>query len=289
MADTSWNNGGVAPTGPRRSWLKWGLVGLAVVLGFPLLMTLTFGSLALRHRAKLWPAVRAIHARLQTDEGAKDLFSKNPALANTYVNDQDFVDVVRAWRAKVGDLPSLEPPEGPTYSPNSDPGGVSAAIQGSGGAWMRVDIRGGRLAGPVEGEGITRLYFAEDRKGLREARRKATALRTGREWENYRKVMLRCSDDSQAAALYRQEPGLRANYPSESAFLEAAKALRPAIAKLPVALRDDASEFGIRNYHTPFTNSHVLIFLCADGQELRAIWKNGQLSKVELRPANSHG
>lgn len=289
MPDTSWNNGGAARTGPRRPWLKWGLAGIGVVLGFPLLMTLTFGSLALRHRAKLWPAVRAIHARLQTDEGAKDLFSKNPALANTYANDQDFVDLVRAWRAKVGELPAQEPLEGPTYSPDSDPGGVSAAIQGSGGAWMRVDIKGGRMAGPVEGEGITRLYFAEDRKGLREARRKATALQAGREWENYRKVMLRCSDDSQAAALYRQEPGLRANYSGESAFLEATKALRPAIEKLPVALRNDANEFGIRNYRTPFMHSHVLIFLCADGQELRAIWKNDQLSKVELRPANGRG
>ncbi len=288
MPETSWNNGGVAPTGSRRPWLKWGLAGIAVVLGFPLLMTLTFGSLALRHRAKLWPVVRAIHARLQTDEGAKDLFSKNPALANTYANDQDFVGVVRAWRAKVGELPSLEPPEGPAYSPDSDPGGVGAAIQGSGGAWMRVDIRGGGMAGSVEGEGITRLYFAEDRKGLREARRKATAQKAGREWETFRKVMLRCSDDGQAAALYRQEPGLRAAYPSESAFLEATRALRPAIAKLPATLRDDAKEFGIRNYRTPFMQSHVLIFLCPDGQELRAIWKNDQLSKVGLRPAHGH-
>ncbi len=289
MPETSWNNGGVAPTGPRRPWLKWGLAGIAMVLGFPLLMTLTFGSLALRNRAKLWPAVRQIHARLQTDEGAKDLFSKNPALADAYVNDQDFLDVVRAWRSKVGELPSQEPSEGPSYSPNSDPGGVSAAVQGSGGAWMRVDIRGGRPAGPVEGEGITRLYFAEDKKGFREARRKAAALQARREWENFRKVMLECSDDSQAAALYHQEPGLRVNYPSESAFLEATKALRPAIAKLPAKLQDDAKEFGIQNYRTPFMHSHVLVFLCPEGQELRAIWKNDQLSKVELRPANGRG
>jgi len=288
MRDASWDNGGEARAGHSRPWLKWALIGVGLMVGVPLLMTATFGSLALRHRAQVWPAVRTVHARLQTDEGAKDLFVKNPALSNAYANDQDFLDTVRDWRAKVGDLSAQEPPEGPTYLPDSDPGGVGAAIQGTGGAWMRVDIQGGTLGGPIQGEGITRIYFGEDKKALRNARRKANVLKARREWDDFRKVMLRCSDDSQAADLYRQEPSLHVKYPSESAFLESLKALRPAIAKLPITLRDD-SKFGVRNYRTPFTHSHVLIFLNTDGQELVATWKSGQLSNLELRQARRHG
>ncbi len=251
-------------------------------------MAATFGSLALRHRAKLWPAVRAIHARLQTDEGAKDLFAKNPALSDSYANDQDFIETVRDWRARVGDLPAQEPAEGPTYSPDSDPDGISAAIQGAGGAWMRVEVQGGTLGEPVQGEGITRLYFGEDKKALRSARKKANALKTRREWEDFRKVMLQCADDGQAASLYRQEPGLHARFPTEPAFLQSMRALRPAIAKLPVTPRDD-SEFGVQTYRSPFTHIHVLVFPDADGLELRATWKNDQLSNLELRPRTHRG
>ena len=287
MRDTSWDNGGAAHRGSRKPWLKWMLVGIGVVVGLPIMMTAAFGSLALRHRAQLWPALRTVHARLQTDEGAKDLFAKNPALADLYANDQDFLDTVRNWRSKVGALPAQEPPDGPTYSPDADPGEATASIQGAGGAWMMVNIHGGTLAGPIQGEGITRIFFGDDKKALRIARKKASAFKAQREWEDFRKVMLQCGDDSSAMALYRREPGLHARYPSESAFLDSVKALRPAIAKLPITLRDD-SKFGVRNYRTPFTHSHVLIFLNTDGQELVATWKSGQLNDLEMRPSSRH-
>lgn len=289
MPDTSWDNGGAATRSPRRPWLKWALLGIGFVFVLPLLMTATFGGLALRHRAQLWPVVRTVHARLQSDQGAKDLFTKNPELANTYMNEQDFLDTVRAWRGKLGDLPSNEPAEGPTYSSDADPGGVSAAIQGTGGAWLRVEIRGGTLAGPIEGEGITRLFFGEDKKALRAARKNANALRTQREWEGFRKLMLDCGDDGKAADLYRREPGLHAHYPNERAFLESVQPLRPAIAKLPVTLREDGGEFAVRTYRTPFSHSRVASFLFADGRELRATWESGQLSKLELRQSNHRG
>ncbi len=264
------------------------LVGIGVAFGLPLLMTATFGGLALRHRAKLWPAVRAVHARLQTDEGARDLFAKNPALANTFANDQDFLDTVRNWRPKVGDLPTQEPSEGPTYSPDSDPGGAGAAIQGAGGAWMRVDILGGTLGGPIQGEGITRIFFGEDKKALRIARKKANVVKTQRDWEDFRKVMLQCADDTKAGALYRHEPGLQANFRSESDFLERTKAMRPAIAQLPVALREDGHEFSVRNRRTPFSHSRILIFTDTEGRWLVATWKSDQLGNLELRARNRH-
>lgn len=256
------------------------------MVGLPLLMTASIGGLALRHRAQLWPVVRTVHARLQTDEGVKDLFAKNPALADAYASDQDFLDTVRAWRAKVGDVPVQEPSEGPTYSPDADPGEAAASVQGSGGAWMRVEIRGGDLAGPIQGEGIVRIFFGEDRKALRTARKNANALKKQREWEDFRKLMLRCGEDREALALYGQEPGLRAHYPSEGAFLESMKTLRPALGKLPVNPVEGAQEFSIHRYQSPFTRSRILTFRDSDGQELVATWKSGQLSNLELRPAS---
>ena len=286
MRDTSWDNGGTAHRGSRKPWLKWMLVGIGVVVGLPIMMTATFGSLALRHRAKLWPALRAVHARLQTDESTKDLFAKNPELANSYANEQDFLDTVRIWRVKVGDLPIQEPPEGPAYSPNANPGEAAASIQGAAGAWMMVDIRGGTLGGPVQGEGVVRIFFGEDKKALRTARKNANIFKLQQDWNNFRNLMLQCGDDSSALTLYRREPGLHTRYPSESAFLETAKAMRPALARLPATPLDGAREFNIHNIHSPFTHSRVLTFTDPDGQELVATWKSDQLSNLESRASS---
>lgn len=289
MRDNSWDNGGAARQGSRKPWLKWMLAGIGFTIGLPLLITAVIGSLALSNRSKVWPAVRSIHARLQTDAGARDLFVKNPALADLYANDQEFVDTVREWRPKVGDLPAQEPPRGPAYAPDVNPGEAAASVQGNGGAWMRVDIRGGALAGPVEGEGSVRIFFGEDKRALRSARRKASASKMRGEWGAFRGLMLQCADDAGAAALYRGERGLHARYPSEAVFLDAVRRMRPAIAELPPAPREDANEFGVRTFHTPFRHSRNLVFRGRDGQELVATWKSGKLSDLELRPARSHG
>ncbi|MBL0313594.1 MAG: hypothetical protein IPP78_12960 [Holophagaceae bacterium] len=288
MRDSSWDNTGVARQGSRRPWLKWALVGIGVVFGLPILMTATIGSLALRHRAQVWPAVCAVHARLQTDEGARDLFVKNPALANIYASDQDFLDTVRTWRTRVGDLPPHEPPEGPTYSPDSDPGEAAASIQGLGGAWMLVNIRGGAFAGPIQGEGIDRIFFGEDKKALRTARKNANAIKKLREWDNFRKLMLQCGDDTNAMALYRREPGLRSRYPSETGFLESMKALRPTLGTLPAKPLEGAHEFSIHTFQSPFRRSRIMTFRGEDGQELAATWTDDQLDNLELRPSNRH-
>ena len=285
MPDNSWDNGGVVHRGPRKPWLKWMFLGLGLAVGIPLLMTATIGGLALRHRAQLWPAVRTVHARLQTDEGAKDLFAKNPDLANMYASEQDFLDTVRHWRPKVGDLPLQEPSEGPTYSPDADPDRAAASLQGLGGAWMMVDIRGGEFAGPIEGEGIRRIAFGEDKKALRKARKQASAFKTQREWEEFRKLLLECGDDRTATELYHREPGLHARYPNESSFLDSVKGLRPALAKLPATPREDGHEFSIHSFHSPFAHSRVMTYMDTDGQRLVATWKNDRLSNLELHPS----
>ncbi len=257
-----------------------------MVFGVPILMTVAFGSLTMRNRAQLWPVIRSIHARLQTDESAKDLFAKNPALANSYTNEKDFLDTVQAWRSKVGELPVQEPPRGPTYLPGSDPGGTGASVQGAGGAWMRVDIRAGAFGEPVQSEGIIRIFFGEDKKALRAARQKSNNVGTQHKWEDFRKVLLQCADDASAAALYRKEPGLHTRFPTEAAFLESLTTLRPVLVKLPLSLEEGAHEFSIHNIHSPFRNSRVSTFRTSNGQELVVTWKDGQLSVLELRPPN---
>ena len=153
---------------------------------------------------------------------------------------------------------------------------------------MMVDIRGGALAANIQGEGISRIFFGEDKKALRAARKNANAFKKQRDWEAFRNLLIQCGDDTNALALYRREPGLHARYPSETAFLEATKVLRPALAKVPATPRDGAGEFSIHNFHSPFTNSRVLTFTDSDGQKLLATWNSEQLSNLELRPSNRH-
>ncbi len=288
MRDASWDSGEAVRQGGRKPWLKWLLLTGGVTLSLSLVIGGSLGSLAFRHRSQLWPAVRNIHSRLQSDEGARELFKKNPALAETYAHEQDFVATVRDWRAKVGGLPVQEPAESPTYSPNADPGEVSASIKGSGGAWMMVEIQGGALAGPIEGEGINHIFFGADEKALESAREKAGEHGAERAWEEFREVMLRCNDDLKAAELYRVEFGLHATYPSETAFLDSVRKLRPVIANLPATNQKGLHEFSIHSYQTPFANNRVLSFRSTDGQRLVATWKGGQLNNVELRPAHNH-
>ncbi len=289
MRDAGWDNGEAVRRSGRHPWLKWLLLTGGMFVSVSLVLGGSLGSLAFRHRTQLWSAVRTIHSRLQSDDGARDLFKKNPALAELYANDQQFVDTVRDWRPRIGDLPAQEPAEGSTYSPNADPGEASASIKGAGGAWMTVNIEGGPLAGPVEGEGITRILFGEDEKALEAAREKAGSLETRRDWEEFRKVMLQCGDDTKAAELYRKEPGLRAAYHSESAFLEAAKAWRPTIEGLPSTKQNDAHDFSIYRNETPFGRTKVLTFKNAKGEHLTARWRDGHLSGLELRAPGKAG
>ncbi len=289
MRDGGWSNGDSPPPGHHRTWLKWVLGGAGLAIAIPLLIGGTIGSMALRNRARIWPAVRTIHTRLQTDEGARDLFLKNPALADTYADSQTFVETARDWRDKIGALPVQQPSEGPSYQLRYEPDEAGAAIQGLGGAWMSVDIQGGTLAGPIRGEGLTHLLFGVDEKGLEAAREAANTFRTQHEWNDFRNLMLQCGDDRLAAKLYAKEPGLQATYRSQSAFLEHLRTLRLGLAGLPVERRDGAHDFSIQTIQSPLGHTRKLAYQRPDGQLLVAIWGDGQLTRVELRLAANPG
>lgn len=286
MRSSSWNDEGPVQGTPRRgSWIKWLVIGVLVVFGLPALIGGAFAALAVSHHAKVWPAVQAVHARLQTDAGARDLFRKNPSLAGAYGGEEAFLDTVRAWRGKVGALPAQEPREGAGYDLSLEPEGAGVQVQGAGGAWMQVDIVGGPLAGPEEGEGVVRLFFAEDEKGLHAADAGARERRNARARADFRRIFEACADDARALALYRREPGLQDSYRSEGAFLEHLKSLRPAIAALLAAPEGKEGSFHQERKESPLGLT-VVITLTPDqgkdqGQALSATWHNDRLTRLE--------
>jgi hypothetical protein len=260
--------------------LKWLAIGAGALIGIPLIMGLAFGGLALSHRARLWPAVRQVHARLQTDEGARDLFKKNPSLMEAYGTEQDFLETVHAWRGKVGGLPVQEPAEGPAYDLSLDPSGAEIRLEGQGGAWMRLELQGGTFAEPGVGEGLVRLLFAENEKGLEKA---AVRLAEGRELRSraeFREVIQQCSEESTARALYRQEPGLQAAYRSESAFLEHLRPMRASMAAFLAKPGVDPDHFHYQRTTSPVGRYKVYTF-DQDAGELTARWENDRLSAIE--------
>ena len=79
MVDSSWDGSAAVAPGRRfPSWLGWLLAVLLVPVGVGMLI----GGLALGNRSKLWPALRAVAKRLETDEGSLALYRSSPNTAS---------------------------------------------------------------------------------------------------------------------------------------------------------------------------------------------------------------
>ncbi len=294
MRSNSWDNTNEARKGGRSgSWGKRLLLVAAGLIAIPILIGMAFGGVAMSHRGKLWPAVRQIHARLQTDEGARDLYLKNPSLAEAYGSPQAFLDSVHTWRDKVGELPAQEPVEGKQYEVTLDPSGGDIQVSGSGGAWMRVEIQGGAFAEPGLGEGIVRLLFSEEQRGLERAETRLRDERDKHTGEAFRQLFQQCAEDTAALALYRKEPGLRDTYRSEQTFLAHLKPLRPAIALMLARPAVEEGKFHFQRRTGPFGSSESYTLDLEDGVWLSTASKDGRLSAIDGRasagsPAGTH-
>lgn len=56
-----------------------------------------------------WAQMRAEVHSLRTEEGARELYRKNPGLAQNYPTEEDFVKASAEWRSKLEDLPASRP------------------------------------------------------------------------------------------------------------------------------------------------------------------------------------
>ena len=96
MADSRWNTS-TPSKARRRGFPAWITVPLALLAGIAILVFALVGR-ATGLRRQAWPLVQAVHKRIATDEGARDLYRLNPACANGYESEEAFLQAVRAWR-----------------------------------------------------------------------------------------------------------------------------------------------------------------------------------------------
>ena len=274
---------------PRYRWLSW-ILGL-VAIGAMLILSVVFR--VGENRSRLWPVTRAVAARLATDEGARDLYAKNPQLADYYASADAFLEAVRAHRAAFGTLPDREPGmDRNRYMTDSDPQGFHAYVRGPGGSWMTLEVErsDGTEAGHAAiGEGVTYLGFADaasELKELESARHDAFAENT---WIKFKAVDQSLRTEEGTRALLQANPSLATDEAARTAFLQRASAWRPRLlAATPPdtwakaeAAPDDVVGFS-RHSAPPFADKMTMSWKPKDGAWLRVAWDKGQLVKVVL-------
>jgi hypothetical protein len=100
-----------------------------------------------------------IHA-LGTEQGARDLYRRNPGLAQNYATEEDFVKASASWRPKLAGLPEKRPGLGEFMSHKG--GGIysveSRSVNGKTSFTMRVRLgNGATLVVEIENDKFTDL------------------------------------------------------------------------------------------------------------------------------------
>ncbi len=165
MADSSWDT--YTPDAPRRPAWGWvlGALGGAILIGAVLVAGLA--AVARGSRSGAWPLVQNVVTRLRTDDRALDLYRRNPALAERYATEADFLARVREFRDGLR-LAESEPAPGPEFRVSSSPFDVRVRHRAAGGTWIEVGMAfGGPFRPAPPGEGLVRLNLAKDPKDLR--------------------------------------------------------------------------------------------------------------------------
>lgn len=274
---------------PRFRWLSW-IAGL-LAIGTMLVLSVVFR--VGENRSRLWPVTRAVATRLATDEGARDLFAKNPQLADYYASADAFVEAVRAHRAAFGTLPDGEPGmDRNRYMTDSDPQGFHAYVRGSGGDWMSLEVErsDGTEAGHAAiGEGITFLGFSDATSELKELESTMREAFAENLWIKFRAVEQSLLTEEGTVALLQANPSLAKGDAARAAFLQQARAWRPRLlaATLPatwakgVEAPDDVVSLNRRSM-PPFQDKMEMGWKPKDGAWLRVDWDQGSLVKVAL-------
>ena len=267
-------------------WLVW-LGGAAALVGVILL------SVFLRvqeNESKAWPITSAVVARLSTDQGARDLYAKNPRLADDYPTADAFVSAVAAQRASFGALTTRQPD---SFHSESDPTDLSVVAKGTGGAWMELHVErsDGSAAGHAAiGEGITFLGFGATEAALNEARKDLRSAYHEAKWAEFRTTEQALLTDAGVNGLLQAHPDLASDDAARAAFLQQAQAWRPRLAVHPPpatwkeAVDADAKDemVSMVRRSNPLGDHLEVGWRLTDQSWLRATWDNGHLIKVSV-------
>jgi hypothetical protein len=276
MRDTSWNT--YTPTAPSRSfgWLKV-LAGIAVVLALLIAALVTYQQAA---RRQAWPLARTIAARLATDEGARDLYAKNPDLHDSYPTEQAFLEAVRPLRAGLA-LPEQEPGRGRRgFITHVGPGQARIRVRGEGGTWLDLTVRRRGGFGPEpRGEGISSLLLADSREGLMAQLRRLREAEFEPLWQRFRATAAPLATEAGARTLL-DRPGLSHAPGDAAAFLALRQTRQIGLSALP-ATRTEAHA-RLVTHSGPFGRDVRMTCPLSGGGSLGLAWHNDQLTAVEL-------
>jgi hypothetical protein len=282
MADSSWDNSEslLARRKGRPVWMKWGLGILGAYFGLNALLGLVVGASALQHRKEVWPVTLRVHQRLQSDEGARELYRKNPSLKGHYADEDGFLQVVQSWRPKLGQLPAHEPPrKSEDFVQSADPVGFDVSAKGSGGAWLNLRVDGSFLG---EGEGLSELIFSDDRHSLRASRKEARENSRAEGYQRFKDVAKALKEDEQSSALWKNSSKLHKGFRDEAAFLQALKIWRSDLPSLPESYAEASQKLGVRRMSL-FANQSLEMKYPKDGPKtLSMVWLNDELSEIKF-------
>ncbi len=267
-------------------WLPW-IVGLLALVA---LLVLSVVFRAQEHRSRAWSITRSVAQRLATDEGARDLYSKNPGLSESYASVEAFQHTVQTGRGALGTLPDREPGEDRnSYEVHTDPEGFRVFVKGSGGGWMMLAVEqsdGSEAGHAAIGEGITALGFGDSVASLHDLQRSTREIGIETQWQAFLAVEQALLTDEGTRSLLQANPELAPNESARAAFLQQAQAWRPRLtAATPPATLATAPEGSTHFYrHTgPLIGEREKIaWKVQDGAFLQMSWNNHRLVKVAL-------
>ncbi len=268
-------------------WLAWlgGAAALVGVIGLSVFLRVQ------ENEGKAWPITAAVVTRLATDAGARDLYAKNPRLAEDYPSVDAFIAAVAAQRAAFGTLPARQPD---AFHSNSDPTDLSVVAKGTGGGWMELQVErsdGSEAGHAAIGEGITYLGFGPDEKALDEARKNLRSAYHEAKWAEFRAVEQALLTDAGVNGLLQTHPDLASGETARAAFFQQVQAWRPRLAEHqpPATWKEaadaDAKDEMVSMRHRsggPFGDHLEVGWRVTDQGWLRATWDNGRLVKVSL-------
>ncbi|HJW32200.1 MAG TPA: hypothetical protein VJ505_02430 [Holophagaceae bacterium] len=259
-----------------------GLIPLVGVGAVALSLALWARQAVAAQRAQAWGITRSVAQRLQTEEGARQLYRLNPELQARTPSVEAFLGEVRAHRAAFQALPALPPGEGYVCLPRLT--SFTAQLKGADGTWLELEVQGPSLLDQARGEGLHRLHFASRREALDRASEAEASALNAAHWKRYQAVLAELDSPEGTRALWHREPGLHAAYPRPEDLVGWAQAQRPAWAGVPrgewvlpvkVGFIRERGEDG-----ESFTLDYPL-----EGRKLRMTWRNQQLTFLGFAPA----
>lgn len=273
MAKATWDD----EPQPRRTfrWKGW-LLGLAIAAGLVALLTGVAAGIGTSNRRLAWPLLLNVAGRLQTEEGARDLWQRNPDLADTWGSEEAFLAMARQARAHVQRLPKQEPRNHAEAWMSSGPEQLRVMARVPDGPWLHV------YANTVDGkgEGIWAIHL--DEHPAFEAQFKAMSRRMGDiQRRRMDRILVQLSTDPEATTFLARETGLDAA--ALQPWLAQVQAFRHRLPDLRKDLAREERRVRRRNRQILFHHTTTVEFEESGGAGIRLEYNQGRLNRLRLK------